>query len=757
RAHMYRSIHFSVIVDLILTYFDCEPNATRQELAEAVDGRLAVDHETARLFADIAHDPTPAIGENEAMTVLFGLMTAIVEKNRSSPYPVLIVIDNYQFPDPQSRDLLSFFLKHTPEKPFFVLTARDPSVGGPEELSTIPRVEVPALTTEQSEALFRRLWPDCESERVLRTIVRNSAGNPLFLREYVRYTKESGGSEHIPNTIQNIILSSIDKYGEARRDLLKKVSAFKQSFTRDDARFVEERTDGAPDAVEASLDIFLSEGILVENNGALSFRHDVFKHTLYDSLLHHNRKVLHGVIAERMRQQQQPHTERLLHHLSRADMLEEVIATINAAHDSFLNSDYLPYIDLVLEHQEVLGESRHLEFLFRKAALLFNTGNHADSDRIIKEMLDISMNTHKVEYAAAAFHMMMGHHLERFEFQKAVLCGERALAHYSRYEADEEPHAGNVRYILAIAASLGNQPGRAEELIARIPDDTEDSRLTAAVARSRVDFLFGRYRSAFEHVRPIIEASEDHYPERYTALFPAMMACWQLCDYRRMCELLVELEQHQSYQAAHTSQVFSARAVADYVLDGVNPETSLQRAEFYMLQIRNDFGQLDALRTLAIASSMTGQTDRAERFARVGAGIGLRHSAYYPGFSCLMVMTELLCRRGERHGSDFFLREAKSFASRDFALPLRDLIVYHYCQGIRSDDADLGEQHLARAAELLEHEYREIASPARFDILLGMRTFGIIHRALQERGLLAQEMCGHEAPERELDNGPREG
>lgn len=757
RAHMYRSIHFSVIVDLILTYFDREPNATRQELARAVRGHLAVAEDTARRFADIAHDPAPAVGENEAMTVLFGLLTAIVEKHRSSPYPVLIVIDNYQFLDPQSRDLLSFFLKHTPEKPFFILTARETSVGGPEELSAIPEVEVPPLSTERSEILFRRLWPECESEATIRTIVRNSAGNPLFLREYVRYAKESGGSERIPNTIQNIILSSIDKYGEARRDLLKKVSAFKQSFTRDDARFVEARTEGEPDAVEASLQAFLSDGVLVENNGALSFRHDVFKHTLYDSLLNHNKKVLHGVIAERMRQQEQPHTERLLHHLSRADMLEELISTLESAHDAFLNPDYVPYIDLLLEHPQVLGESRKLEFLFRKAAVLFNSGNHSESDRIIKEMLDISMNTHDVEYAAAAFHMMMGHHLERFEFQKATLCGERALAHYLRQDGSRRAHANNVRYILSIAASLGSESERAEKLLAEIADESEDSALTAAVARSRSDFLFGRYRSAFEHVRPIIEDSGDRYPERYTALFPGMMALWQLCDYRRMRDLLDELERHQTYQAAHTSQVFAARAVADYILEATAAETSLQRAEFYMLQIRNDFGQLDALRTLAIASIMTGQDDRAERFARAGTGIGLRHSAYYPGFSCLMVMSELLWRRGDSHGSDFFLREAESFASQDFALPFRDLIVYHYFQGVRSDTTAVGEQHLARAAELLEHEYREIADPARFETLLGMRSFGTIYRALQEQGLLPEQLLGFEHSKRELDNLPREG
>ncbi|MFP4644857.1 MAG: adenylate/guanylate cyclase domain-containing protein, partial [Spirochaetales bacterium] len=764
RARMYRSIHFSVIVDLLLTYFDGEPTNSVAELTRRVTSKLRLDNGLAEKFARLTHDPKAGMGENQAFTVLFEVFSAIVKKQEAAPYPLIIVIDNVQYTDPQSRGFLEFLLTNTSPKPFFLLTARDDSDLPTGKLAAVRSVTVPPLSSDQSETLFKKLWPDCRSKELMRTILANSLGNPLFLREYVRYAKQAerelandrthhgarfGGSherangEHIPSTIQTILLSSIDYLPAERRDLLKKLSAFKQFCTREDARFIEERTGGQPGEVDAAIDHFISQDFLVDNDGLLSFRHDVFKQTLYDSMLNHNKKVLHTVIAELMMQQEHPHTERLLHHLSRGGKLDAVADIIEDAEDTPIAPEYIPYIDELLADPGLLDERRTLNFLFLKSAIHFNTGNILESDRIVNQMLEVAMNEHRVDYAARAFHLMTGHHLERYEFSKAQLCGERAIAHYANLVSsdtigpeDWKNRAGNVYDLMAIAAGLAGDESKARELIRSIGHVSGEDRSATAVTRSRTNLLFGRYRQAYEDLKPYLEEDVSRLYRRNEIIYPAMMASWQLCDFERMRELLVRLDMDRSSQTAYVSQIYSARAIAEYMLGDTQVERWLQRAEFYMLQLKNDFGQLDALRTLAIASIVIGQPDRAEHFAREGAAIGLRHSAFYPGFSCLIVAAELLAERSENASASFFLNEADTFVQTGATLPRRDLILYHYYRGSEPDGS---ETHLQRAAELLELERQELGDTVRYERLLSMRGFQDVHDRVVEGGWLPIE------------------
>ena len=769
RARMYRAIHFSVIVDLLLTFFDSEPTSTVKELSAKIGRTLGLDSRLAADFARLAHEPDVDIGENQAITVLFEVFSVILTRQEAAPYPLIVVIDNVQYMDPQSVDFLEFLLTNTAQKPFFVLTAREESELPTGKLHAVRTVAVPPLSSDQSETLFKQLWPECASRDMMRTILANSLGNPLFLREYVRYAKQAerekryetattgvqrkeagtrggvarGAEDHIPSTIQTILLSSIDYLPAGRRDLLKKLSAFKQFCTRKDARFVEARTGGEPSQVDTAVSHFLSQGFLVENDGLISFRHDVFKQTLYDSMLNHNKKVLHGVIAELMLEQERPHTERLLHHLSRGGKLGRVADIIENADDTPVSPEYIPYIDELLADLENLGEQRRLNFLFLKSAIHFNSGNSVESDRIVNHMLDIAMNTQRVDYAGRAFHIMTGHHLERYEFSKAQLCGERAIAHYTtlaeRYEGEEDEWtkpARNVYELMAIAASLAGDETKARELIGSIGDSSGEQQLTTAITRSRANFLFGHYRQAYEDLRPYIDENVPGRNGRHNVIYPAMMASRQLCDFERMHELLVRLDADISSQASYVSQAYSARTIAEYMLGAEQVDHWLQRAEFYMLQIKNDFGRLDALRTLALASMVIGDPDRAEHFARSGAAIGLRHSAFYPGFSCLIVAAELLAERGENASAGFFLDEADTFVRTGATLPPRDLILYHYYRGREPGGT---EEHLRSAAQLLDRERLELGDPGRYERLLSIRGFRDVHERLVEGGFLRTE------------------
>lgn len=775
RARMYRKTHFSVIVDLLLTYFKAGPGSHKALVEEAVR-RLGIDRDAATLFADLSANESERVGEHHAIIVLYGLFRSILEQSAQSAFSPIVVIDNYQFADPQSRDFLEFLLKNIPMKPFFLITARTGTVSTTGQLSQLKVEVVPPLDSEASGKLINSLWPNGGSEEARRAILRSSAGNPLFIEEYVRYARDSSDSGAIPSTIQSILLSSIETYPRGRRNLLRKLSAFKQSFSRADARFVQEHTEGDAEDAEKALDTFVVDGILVETDGILSFKHDVLKQTLYSSLLNHNKRILHRVIAELMRKQERPHLERLMHHLTRGGLFEELADTIETASDQHSNPDVLPYIDVLLRESTGVTANRRRTLMFMKAAIHFNCGNSAESDAIVREMFEIATQTQQIEYAASAFHIMTGHHIERFEFQKAKACGERALAHYellinteSESDADVSQwrrSTQNVRYLLALANSLSYDYDLVDDYIEQIENDSFESEVTVAETRSESSFIRGEYRKSIEAIEPFLESEDVSRTSQRGMLYTTMRLCWQLCEYERMRTILEQLIHSSVPKTSYLSQIHAARAVAEFntgssqrsehstersdanahLLPRDSVESYLRQAEFYILQIRTDFGKLDAERTLALASYDTGFLERAEQHARVGAAIGLHHSASFPTLTCLMILVELLDRRGETAAADFFLREAAGLVKQKCSLPSHDLILFHYYRCIRFPDDPMCSESLHRAAFLLDHECNEIGDPERFRLLIASRGFANVVKLLDSHGLLSQRVRSAIAP-----------
>ncbi len=766
RARMYRKTHFSVIVDLLLTYFKAGP-ASPEELIDEAMRTLEIDRNAAEIFADLSSNESEQVGEHQAIIVLYAMFRSILERSARSAFSPIVVIDNYQFADPQSRDFLEFLLKNIPTKPFFVITARTGTVSDVGQLSQLNVVEVPSLEAEESEQLINALWPNGGSEETRRAILRSSAGNPLFIEEYVRYARESSNSATIPSSIQSILLSSIEVYPQGRRNLLRKLSVFKQSFSRSDAYFVEEHTAGNPEDVENALNTFIGDGIIFETDVVLAFKHDVLKQTLYNSLLNHNKRILHRVVAELMRKQEQPHLERLLHHLARGELFEELADSIEQAPDVHANADVLPYVDIVLREADRLSGDRRRTFLFMKSAIHFNCGNSAESDAVVREMFEIATKTERIEYAASAFHITTGHHIERFEFQKAKACGERAISHYQLLldsednENDDASHwrrsIQNVRYLLTITTSLSYDYDLADEHIRQIEEENDESDAPVTEARAESFFIRGEYRKSLEAIESYLERRTDSAAPHHGMLYSAMRIYWQLCDYERMLTLLDQLIHTSIPKTSYLSQIHAARAAAEYNAgssnrseDGnkgdaqafrrSNVESYLRQAEFYVLQIRTDFGKLDALRTLALASYGTGFFERAEQHARLGAAIGLHHSASFPTLTCLMILVELLDRRGETAAADFFLREAAGVVQQKCSLPSHDLISFHYFRCVRFPDDPMCSESLHRASVLLDHECNEIRDARRFRLLMGTRRFAEVVQLLESYGVVSKRV-----------------
>jgi len=730
RAQRFQRVQFAAVSNLLSHYFQFEQEAEKSRIAESLQQSLSLDEKTVNDFVSLLVDDPARVGDNQAFVVLYMVLKAIVKKHESSPYPVMVVIDNAHFVDPQSRDFFRFFLKNADVKPFFLFGARSADDDLLDIFRGVGTVRVSPLSKEEATRLVARLWPECEDEQVISTILENSAGNPLFIREYVKFAAENRDTSTLPTTIQNIFLTSVDSYQTALRELLKKLSIFVHSFTVDDARYLQEKTDADVRVVDSGLAFFLREGILIQEQDIYMFRHDLFKQAVYSSLLNHNKRILHRLVAARMQSFADPHVLRLLHHLSSGEDFGELRHVLLAAPNVSVSMDYLRFFDVLLQHTPEQDFDDITEYLFHKSAILFNNGNSEDAYTILKRILKISIQRKNPGFSARAYHLLTAYNMKSYAFGKARLCGRKALYYY-RSVPDSVSQRQNVLKLMSASELLDNHPQESDHLLEQMGALETEGRGEFLAARVESLLLRGEYGSARELVLPVVREM-DHVSNDYwlSTQFLAVLAFWLVCDIPSLKATAHALSTAPSSHYANLSQIHAYCAAAAWLSGEAEDAAScLQQAEFYSYQIKNDFDRIDALRTLSEILLISGREEQAEQMALEGIAIGLRHSSYFPAFSLLILLVEMYEKRGQYGDARFFLDEATFYVEFDPLLRNRDLILYYYYANLLTEPED-SLRHLERAKDLLQLEKKRIGSNAFVKTFLTLRSFGAVENSL---------------------------
>lgn len=731
RAQRYRTRPFAVVSDALAGYFGLDAEAEEGRVLEAVTSGLKVEQKTAETFAQLFSGDQRNL-DSQAFVVLYLVLKSIIAANIGSPFSVILVIDNLRFVDRQSRDFFRFFLKNADVKPFFVLTDRHPDPADTEVFSGLATITIPTLSRSETRELIRQLWPDAPDDGVIRTIQDSAQGNPLFVREYVRFARERPEDQALPTTIQTIFLTSIDSLPSPKRDLLKRVSVFALNFSADDARYLQGRTEGDPTIVDAALEEFVYDGTLVRTGELYTFRNDVFKQALYDSLLNYNKRVLHRVIAELMRSNGNPHPLRLLHHLTRA-------GDFDAAHEALFDSspqlvtnlEYMRYVDRILEHTPRDDHDSYIKLLFVKAALLFNNGNSEEADTLLKDILRIAIGRQSTAFAASAYHLVTAYNLKSYSFDKVAYTGRKSLAYY-RDDGEYSLRRQNVLEMIASAAFLRNDTDGAEQALAEIErlvvSGKSDVTERLQQARAKGCLMRGEYGRARALLRDLESKTADGQEFRHQRLILSSLANYHLCDWHELLRIGEAIVAARPKHAANLSQVNAHIAVATHATGRTGAEGYLQQAEFNASQIRNDFDAVDAQRTFAECCLIMGRDEQAERIAAEAAAIGLRHSATYPVFTLLMLLVEIWYQRAQEQPVHFYLTEAGFLLERGYLVRSRDAMLYHYFRW-KTDPRDTAARESAQAH--LTTELDRIGDPALARAFLATRHYNRVATELQ--------------------------
>jgi predicted ATPase/class 3 adenylate cyclase len=248
---------------------------------------------------DAAVEPTPEVddlAEQFRRTKLHEVATTLLFE--LAPAPVMITLEDVHWMDEGSVALLAHIQGEIEAHPILLAVTRR------NEETGFVAAHTPRTTTLAPRPLahgeLKQLIDAVTDERPLRShdaeiVASRSGGNPLFLQELIKSLGADGSAEALPDSIDAMVLSRIDRLPSLERRVLRYSSILGMSFPQTLAEDLL-RTAGvdAPPAVWRNLDEFL----LAEDGDRYRFRHALMREAAYEGLPYRRRRALHSAAGD---------------------------------------------------------------------------------------------------------------------------------------------------------------------------------------------------------------------------------------------------------------------------------------------------------------------------------------------------------------------------------------------------------------------------------------------------------------------------
>ncbi len=236
-------------------------------------------------------------------TRTFALLNALVF-DAAAIRPVMMMVEDLHWIDATSEEWLDGFVARLGDAAILLLvTYRPPYNPGWLGRSSATQLALPPLTAADSTALVRSMLDrDGVADDVADDIVARGDGNPFFLEELTQTFDEADGDQgaaSIPDTVQAVLSSRIDRLDRAHKQLLQMCAVIGARIPHALLQHVAELD---ADMLEAGLDHLQAAGFLLRSREArmrlYRFRHALTQDVAYQSLLRGSREALHARLAD---------------------------------------------------------------------------------------------------------------------------------------------------------------------------------------------------------------------------------------------------------------------------------------------------------------------------------------------------------------------------------------------------------------------------------------------------------------------------
>ncbi|MCB0208858.1 MAG: tetratricopeptide repeat protein [Anaerolineae bacterium] len=341
------------------------------------------------LLADVLGLEAP---ENEFTQSISGQLRrnntfALIEtllRHEAKRRPVLILLEDVHWADELSLALATYLAKKMVDTPLLLVLVHRPMIEGEllediEGLLYTHTIDLESLSPEESlyfiELLFDAIPLSGEAKKLL---LSRGQGNPFFLQEIAGamlngisdqrdVLADLLGNLNLPETVQDVILSRIDRLAESEKLTLKIASVIGTRFQRSLLSAVHPANHTAL-TLSSQLAKLENEKLIRLETPApkweYDFRNVIVQEVVYEGLLSVQRRQLHKLVGDTLAQLVPDEVERLAFHYSRSgdwqNALHYLKSAGNKAQREYANYAAINYYTEILNYMATISRNENL-------------------------------------------------------------------------------------------------------------------------------------------------------------------------------------------------------------------------------------------------------------------------------------------------------------------------------------------------------------------------------------------------------------
>lgn len=330
--------------------------------------------------------------------------------------PTVLLLEDWHWVDDASHAVIEQVAELTPQHPLLVIaTSR-----GPIELSGAAVHDVIALEPLGAGATGAMLQSlagvDAAPESIATVVHERTGGNPFFIEEICHTLLEDGTLEvddgtlvltgsidalQLPDTVEAVIRTRLDRLEPDSREVIRLASVVGREFSRGILERALPRIGRLPNALQSLKAAGLVHQVRVVPDALFRFKHVLTQHVAYGSLLEHQRRDLHGRVAEAIEHvydnRINDHLQSLAFHYSRAERwVQAVDCGMRAADRLHALNDFAEARQLLEQCEQWLGHApatertrRLVRVLLKQERVCETLGLRSRQQELIERVLTI--------------------------------------------------------------------------------------------------------------------------------------------------------------------------------------------------------------------------------------------------------------------------------------------------------------------------------------------------------------------------------
>jgi DNA-binding CsgD family transcriptional regulator len=286
----------------------------RVELARLVPELRRRPDTDAGAVADAARrvdEGTSSSDDRYTQVRLFEIVLGVIDR-LARVVPTAVLVEDLQWADPSTLDLLAFLVRNLhEERVLVVVTVRSDELEGKtavvthvaelERLSTVDRIDLGRLDRDDLGRMLAVELGRPVDPGVVDRVWQRTGGNPFFAEQLVAATAETdaaGADDRLPPRLRDVVLARVATVSDAGQEVLRVASA---AGARIDDGLLAEVADLPPPTLRQALHEVTDRRILersADRYGAhLVFHHALLREVIHAELLPAERARLHARFA----------------------------------------------------------------------------------------------------------------------------------------------------------------------------------------------------------------------------------------------------------------------------------------------------------------------------------------------------------------------------------------------------------------------------------------------------------------------------